>query len=215
MCRILFYRRINQTLHHIANVLKWSLLALSFGSLFISVYLFLQTRCFEIDWSPDLEAHCEKAFRFLELFVLSATAYIALQVYATSRKTKEVDVSIKIRELLNGTTCEEVYRYIDKQANSDSSTTCGKSDEPESVKYDEYELDIYLGTLEELYLLYQHDIISSTQMERQFGYHLRSIAKEKNVMKKLTIEEAKYWDGLVKLIQEFAPYEYEKTMHEL
>lgn len=213
MCCRVFSKKANQILSCITPILKWLLLTVSILSLLVSLCFIAQAISLDIDLclASDCKAHFNEALCVLELFVISATAFTALQVYSTSCKTEEVNVSIKLRELLNSPTCEKVYRIIDEQSSSCSSEASDKSNDATSQnegKYDAYELDTYLGTLEELYLLYQHNVISKEQIKRQFGYRLKSIVGNKEVMKKLTNSaESKYWGDLVKFIREFTPCE--------
>lgn len=145
---------------------------------------------------------------FLNYSILAATAFVALAVFKRGKLVDEVNVLLRIRELLNSEKSKEVYRYYDDINNPDIKDV-------DSLQATEHDVDEYLGVLEHVYSLYVDGIVTKEHVSRQFGYRIKSIAKDKDLVNKISVIEKDFWRDLDSLLKEFASKEYGETKSKL
>lgn len=163
--------------------------------LLVSIAVFVHTSV-HVDAVTNWKQSMDDIFKITEIFILSTTAFVALQTYIKSKSVDEVNVSLKIRELLRTQECKEVYQNIDDMNNHLVSNVT------EIENYD-HKLDEYLSVLEQVYPLYINGVISEEQVIRQFRYRIDSLVKDEYVMKKIEQDEKPFWTDLVSLINKF------------
>lgn len=156
----------------------------------------------------------------IQIFILSITAYIALNVYASNAEIEELKMLIKLRELLSSGKNHEIHQRLEAMSGSNTESGANLDEEEEDVDdtdayldgFDNCEVFNYLGTLELCKIILEHDVISTTSFRNQFGYRVENVVSCPSIVKCMSKDKS-YWTDFFELLDFFPDYKrtYNKT----
>lgn len=207
------------------TLLKEVLIVLCFVAvvIFLGVHRWNSERCLSWNFTDFAE--------LIQIFILSITAYIALNVYASNVEVEELKMLIKLRELLASGKNQKIHQRLESMSGSGANheeklrMDCEEEEEEEEEDdetdvyldgFDNCDVFNYLGTLELCKIILEHDVISTTSFRNQFGYRVENVAKCESIVKQMD-KDRTYWDDFFELLNFFPNYKrlFNKTKNKL
>lgn len=149
----------------------------------------------------------------IQIFILSITAYVAINVYASNAEIEELKMLIKLREVLSSGKNHEIHQRLEAMSGSNTGSGANLDEKEEEVDdtnayldgFDNCAVFNYLGTLELCKIILEHDVISTASFRNQFGYRIENVVKCPSIVKCMSKDKS-YWTDFFELLNFFPDY---------
>ncbi len=156
----------------------------------------------------------------IEICVLSLTALIALLVYRSSCDVEEAKLLLQIREILSSSVNQDIYdkshELYEQSKQKKEKSSSPHDDDLKLMGFPAGQVYNYMGILESCETLLDNDVISEDNFRSQFGYRIKCLVGNPEIVEKELSDDPDNWAVFFQLLDRFPHLKrvYNKTKNQ-